>query len=214
MTVRALFISILMAGVAFASALVSEKAHTPVTAPDLEGMLPDVFDGWKSIAATVAILPPESDPGPGEATAYRAYKNDVGRVVTLVVAYGPPLGDSVRLHRPESCYVAQGFVIENRHKDMLTFASHNTPIIRMDTQKALQNEAVSYWLRDGDAYISDAAGHQMLFFKRGGGVSDGALVRVSSKGAGGDEFALHNSFMAAFVDALSPEARALLLAEM
>jgi len=212
MIVRAAFISAIMMAVALGTALV-RPPPVVVSSPDLEAMLPEAFGEWRRVKLGAAILPAEAELQTGEAVAYRAYRDHAGRIITLVAAYGPPLGDSVRLHRPESCYVAQGFAIAARSVKPLRLGDGTTPVVRLNTQNTTRNEAVSYWLRDGDAYIDHAYGRGVLDVIRGfSSASDGALVRVSSKGASKTAFDMHEDFMRAFVDALSPEARALLMA--
>ncbi|MEL7486131.1 MAG: exosortase C-terminal domain/associated protein EpsI, partial [Pseudomonadota bacterium] len=112
--VRTIVVSAVMALVAAASAIVAPPSREIAAAPDLERLLPDAFGAWRRIPLQDTVLPPETNLSRGEAVAYRAYRDDLGRVVTLVAAYGPPLGDSVRLHRPEKCYAAQGFLVKER----------------------------------------------------------------------------------------------------
>lgn len=214
MMLRAAFVGFLMALAAAATAALDRPAPaTPSFAPDLDAMLPDAFGGWTRVDLAAAVLPMEVEIGPGEAVAYRAYRDNAGRIVTLVAAYGPPLGDSVRLHRPETCYQAQGFAILDRSVSRLRLGDDLAAIVHLDTRDPVRKEAVSYWLRDGDAYITSAPGHQLLFFRRGlAGPSDGMLVRVSSAGEGAAAFALHDRFMQALASALSPQARPLFVA--
>lgn len=213
MMLRAAFVSLLMAFVAIGTGLVARPDAQQNVAPNLDALLPDNFADWTQVRLTSAVLPAEAALGPGEAVAYRAYRDNTGRMVTLVAAYGPPLGDSVRLHRPESCYVAQGFAIRDRYVSTLQLGEDVAAVIRLDTENSMRKEAVSYWLRDGGAYITGAPGHQLLSFKRGLlSPSESVLVRISSSGAGPSSFEFHDRFMSAFVNALSPEARALLIA--
>ncbi len=212
MIIRALFISIVMITAAAGAGALKPKYADPPPAPDLEALLPDNFTGWRRLDIAAAVLPPEAELGPGEAVAYRAWADPAGRVVTLVVAYGPPLGDSVRLHRPEACYRAQGHTITGRATGQLQTIVGAMPVIHLDTEKALRPEAVSYWLREGDVYVGNAAGHAFQFFRRGPMAADGALVRVSSKGAGEAAQRLHDRFLSDFVATLPPEGLALLTA--
>ena len=137
MIARAAFVSLLMTLAAFATAFLGRADRPAATAPNLERLLPAAFEGWSQVQLTAAVLPQESALGPGEAVAYRAYEDATGRVVTLVAAYGPPLGDSVRLHRPESCYVAQGFVIRDRSVNALRFGEDVAAVIRLNTENAM-----------------------------------------------------------------------------
>lgn len=210
MIARAGVLALLMALTSLSAAMIAPAPAPLRPAPDLEALTPDAFGAWRRIAMTDAVLPAETALGDGEAVLYRAYEDAAGRIVTLVVAYGPPLGDSVRLHRPEACYVAQGFEILDRRVDGLTAGSTPIRLVRLSTENALRKEAVTYWLRAGDAFTVNAPHHQLLAFGRGlDGPAEGALVRVSSPGANAD--ALHDEFLAAFAEALTPSAREVFL---
>ena len=213
MIARALFVSLMMMMTGIAAAYVAPPRGGAAAAPDLEALVPESFGSWTPLSIAPVVLPPEADLGPGEAVLYRAWRDEAGRVVTLVAAYGPPLGDSVRLHRPETCYRAQGYTVEARRKGRLEAVADEPKLVHLDTEKALRQEAVTYWMRDGNAYVLNPQGHQLLFFARGlTGPSDAALVRVSSKGEGESASRLHEAFLRDFVVALSPEARAVFLA--
>jgi len=206
MGLRAAIICAMMIAVSLSAARVDQAPSAQIVAPDIDAMLPDAFGDWRRVMLSAAILPAEAALEPGEAVAYRAYRDGAGRTITLVAAYGPPLGDSVRLHRPESCYVAQGFAIRDRSVAAVEIAGRKTPIVRLSTEDSLRKEAVSYWLRDGAAYISSAPGRGFLDLKRGGG-ADGALIRVSSHGDGAAAFMLQSEFLKDFANALTPAAK-------
>jgi EpsI family protein len=206
--VRVLFLALLMALSGAATTFVRPVESRAVSAPDLDGMLPEDFGRWRRVALTNAVLPPESKLGPGEAVAYRAYVDDLGRLVTLVAAYGPPLGDSVRLHRPETCYGAQGFAINAR----AVAAAAGIPLVNLDTKSPSRREAVTYWLREGAAFTVRASDSQRRRLTRGfAAAPDGALVRISTISAERPQFDLHREFIEDFTSALSPDARRLLL---
>lgn len=212
---RSYFVAALLALTGLSAAVLKPASSTSAAiAPNLEGLLPETFGVWRRVELSDAVLPQEADLGPGEAVAYRAYVDDVGRIVTLVAAYGPPLGDSVRLHRPETCYVAQGFSIRGRARSAFNAGARDVPIVNLDTENSSRREAVSYWLREGKAFTTSAgdAGWSRLR----GGVSQrqaGALVRVSTINADAPQFGLHRDFLSAFAASLTPEARGVLLGE-
>ena len=209
---RAVFLAILMAAAASASAIVSPSRVPATEAPDLEGVLPDAFGVWRRTPLSSAVTPIESSLEPGEAVAYRAYKDDLGRIVTLVAAYGPPLGDSVRLHRPESCYVAQGYEISERRVTLADARNVETPIVHMYAANPSRRETVSYWLRSGDGFVTSPLSGQRMNFSAGWSQPlDGALIRISSSGFDPQFQSLHKAFLESFADALSPEGAALLL---
>ncbi|MEL7202320.1 MAG: exosortase C-terminal domain/associated protein EpsI [Pseudomonadota bacterium] len=211
------YIGIILAALAVAVLLRGTNAN-PTEAkappPNLESLIPEAFEGWAGIPLSDAVLPAETTAGPGEVIAYRAYRDDWGRVVTLVVAYGPPASDTVRLHRPETCYVGQGFTIDQRPRAVTQTASGTVPINRLMARNGVRREAVSYWLRAGQAYATSAAAHQWINLQQGfGRRADGVLVRLSSYGSTDAEFALHDRFTKQFVEALSPAAKNILLIE-
>lgn len=208
---RAAFIAVLMLLASLATAVVTPRAAgDAAVAPDLDAMLPDDFGVWRRVPLADAVLPAEATLGPGEAVAYRAYADDLGRIVTLVAAYGPPLGDSVRLHRPETCYGAQGFAINARDIG----AAGDIPVVNLDAQSSARREGVTYWLREGDDFSVRASDSQWRRLTRGAGAAaDGALVRVSSVSADRPQFELHAEFLEDFAAALGPDARRLLAGE-
>ncbi|MEL6790117.1 MAG: exosortase C-terminal domain/associated protein EpsI [Pseudomonadota bacterium] len=211
------YLGVLTAAAALGFLLRSAGAGTAAqmpAPPDLETLIPAAFEGWSGVPLSDAVLPPETTAGPGEVIVYRAYRDGWGRVVTLVVAYGPPASDTVRLHRPETCYVGQGFSINNQSRAAVETASGTVPINRLMARNAARREAVSYWLRAGPSYATSAAAHQWINLQQGfGRRADGVLVRLSSFGSNEAEFALHDRFTKDFVRALSPAARQVLLTE-
>lgn len=208
---RVIFIAVLLAAAGAGTAGVKPHVVEIAAAPDIDAMLPDDFGPWRRAALSDAVLPPESDLGPGEAVAYRAYKDDLGRVVTLVVAYGPPLGDSVRLHRPEKCYAAQGFEILSRREAHLALDGRDVGIVNLETQGPARKEAVSYWLREGAGFSTRADESGWRRLRSGAGGLDGALVRVSSVYSVAPQFQLHAEFMSDLAAALQADGRKALL---
>lgn len=212
-SIRILFIAGLMVLTALATARLSPRAEIAGTTPNLEAMLPEEFGAWRRVEISQAVLPAETELGPGEAVAYRAYQDDLGRMMTLVAAYGPPLGDSVRLHRPETCYVAQGFEILSRADGVVEMRGRPVPVVNLDTQSPSRREAVTYWLRDGDRFSARPSDLGWRRLKSRKGPADGALLRISTIYGEAPQFDLHEEFLKDFSGALGPEASSLLLGE-
>lgn len=81
--------------------------------PDVEALLPVQFGRW-SVDRTIVPLAVSPDVAQMLATLYdrtvaRTYVNDLGERVMLSVAYGANQSRALQLHKPEVCYVAQGF---------------------------------------------------------------------------------------------------------
>lgn len=206
-TFKAIIAALVMGLAGFSSAMLEPRVNDLIEAPDLETLLPDQVGPWQRILLSSAVLPNETNLGPGEAVAYRAYRDDLGRVVTLVAAYGPPLGDSVRLHRPEACYVAQGFSIEQRSQSNLVASNNEIPVVHLDTRSPERNEAVTYWLRDGHNFTTSS--QETQFIRGLSAPLDGALIRVSTQSGAEPYFNLHKEFLVTFAEALNEEAEAL-----
>lgn len=210
--VRTLFVAALMALAGVSTATLKPASDASAPAPDLDVMLPDAFGPWRRAPLSDAVLPQEVDLNAGEAVAYRAYEDDLGRVVTLVAAFGPPLGDSVRLHQPERCYVAQGFLIRERLISGVDFDGRAIPIVHLDAESPTRREAVTYWLREGAEFTTKASDRSWRRIARGFSPPvDGALLRLSTINAENPQFDLHREFLTEFAAALGPEARATLL---
>ncbi len=211
---RTLFLASLFLLSAAASAVLRPRYDALSKAPDIASSMPASFGDWREVKLSDAVLPAEAELGPGEAVAYRAYRDGLGRVVTVVFAYGPPLGDSVRLHRPETCYVAQGFEIARTSEGETSFAGHALPIIELETIGSSRNEAVSYILREGSEFAGNFAGKIDGARNLTAAVkSDGALLRVSSIYGRSPDFEINSAFLAAFLPALGDEGRLIILGE-
>lgn len=209
--IRVVFVAFLILATGFATAGLKPADEFRIAAPDLDQLMPEKFGVWRRIEISNAVLPAETELGPGEAVAYRGYQDDLGRVITLVAAYGPPQGDSVRLHRPEKCYVAQGFEIVARSEQTIVARGRAIPIVNLDTQNPSRREAVTYWLRDGGAFTTRASDNGWRRLKGSADRLDGALLRISTIHGEAPAFAAHAAFLEAFAAALDPEAAAILL---
>lgn len=186
-------------------------AGTSDSAPDIAAMMPEAFGVWARVPSAAIVLPPENDLKPGEAVSYLAYRDDLGRIVSVVIAYGPPLSDNVRVHRPETCYIAHGFTVEGRSVAPLAIDGRAIPSVNLNTRRGNLTEAVTYWLRDGDGFTTTPAEGQWrnLLTHRNG--RDSALVRVSSRHGINPDYALHRDFLIAFTASLPEDARLLLI---
>lgn len=205
------FLLSFMIAVACLVSRVGDTGTVVYDAPDLEAHIPGSFGDWKISPISAVIKPSEEIDEPGTATLYRAYVNDAGEMVTLVIAYGSPRGDSVRLHRPEVCYRAQGFDV-NRES---VVKNDKVPVVQLTASRPGRHETISYWMRVGDNYAKGQLTQQLANIGAGFGQSaDSVLVRLSVA-SNQREYAydLHNRFLEDFVPALGKEARALLLVD-
>ena len=95
----------------------------------------------------------------------------------LAVAYAHRLQQSVKIHRPEVCYAAQGFEVRDLASVQAPFAAR-----RMVASRRGLDEQVLYWIRVGPQHSDNVFQSRWLILSRGlrGLSTDGALVRVSA----------------------------------
>ena len=179
----------------------------------VDSIFPDRFGEWREIDVHLAVLPLEnSADAVAKAAQYRAYEDGFGRVVTVVAVAGASNSDAVRLHMPESCYVAQGFVIESRNTRTVELSSREAKLVALETRNPSRYEYVTYFLRDGDEFITQALEFELIDLlttePRSG---HGLLFRLSSSGNAIENQKLHEKFLFDLTDELSPKDRTTLL---
>lgn len=156
----------------------------------LEDMVPLEFDGW-SVRPSNAVILPKAEEGSLAATLYgeqvsRLYVGEGRMPVMLVIAYGETQSDALQLHRPEVCYTAFGFMIENsRRRDIPIGPQVELPARQLVAVSDQRVEPILYWSRIGD-FLPTSGNEQRTMKLRTelqGYVADGVLVRLSTVGA-------------------------------
>lgn len=191
----------------------------------LSQIVPARFGEWRELEApTAAVDPRRQRPGetdfeaPYDDVLMRSYVNAHGDIVMLALAYGRHQRQEIKIHRPELCYIAQGFTVLRRSNVAIAMPAFSAADgTRMLVSAPGRSEAVSYWIRIGDLYSRSAWKTRAHIFSEGmrGRVVDGMLVRVSQivpDAAAADEsrYAVQEKFLGDLVRALRPDARRLL----
>jgi EpsI family protein len=174
-----------------ASGLALALRPTPVV-PDgsveLERMIPKKFGRWTAVpsgAIQIDLTPRDGETTmdrPYDQTLMRSYVRDDGASVMLALAWGRVQRQEVKIHRPELCYVAQGFTINSRQTANLDLGSGIVvPAYRLGAGSDGRSEPVTYWIRIGEKISSGAWQTRVGILKEGiaGRIPDGILVRVS-----------------------------------
>jgi EpsI family protein len=127
----------------------------------------------------------------------------------------------VKIHRPDLCYVSQGFKVKSltsvRFDDIAAPNGESVVGKHMLAKAPLYEEAVSYWMRIGTLFSEDAVDTRMQILREGlqGRVPDGILVRASMRMPSGEQldttWPLLDSFLADLVKAVPKPARQMLL---
>jgi EpsI family protein len=99
------------------------------------------------------------------------------------MSYGGNQGsDEMQVHRPEYCYVAQGFELKKISDEFLTVPPSKIAVRRLEATQGARVEPITYWITIGDKATLPGVSRKIAQLKYGltGNVPDGMLVRVSS----------------------------------
>lgn len=182
---------------------------------DLQKVVPRQFGEW-TYDARIRLVEPAAD-----GLARQIYSQEVGRgfrdregnLVMLLVAYGPNQTARLQLHRPEICYVAEGFRVSKPADASVTYREGAAPLnlLRLTARRESRVEPISYWVRVGDDISNGVWSRQISRMKLTlrNKVADGALIRVSTIGvAENKSYEVQDRFIRDFYDALAPQDRA------
>ena len=191
--------------------------------PPLAQWVPANFGDWHEVGGATDQVNPVADPtlqNPYDDILMRSYANSRGDVVMVALAYGRSQRQEIKIHRPELCYLAQGYNLISSTATRLVLGGSGAAHVagaRMLVNTPGRTEAVSYWIRIGDMYSESAWATRYYILREGfkGKVHDGILVRVSQIVADGDSldarYRLQEAFMGELIRAAPPYARRLLL---
>ena len=223
MTAARLRRRIVLMSLAMGGAALGARAWRPEATADaaraglpLERLFPREVGPWQLDRAYEAFVRPADLAGRRsqmyDQVLERAYLDPrEGSSIMLSVAYGRQQSVSLQLHRPDVCYVASGFEVDDRHAARLVLPTHPIPINRMRARKAGRSEPVTYWALLGDTVIADGFDFRLQQLALGlrGQILDGMVVRVSSISTDAREaWRQHERFALALVRAVPEELRA------
>lgn len=182
--------------------------------------VPERFGDWKVDPNLVPVLP---DPTVQDAvnalyseTLNRTYVNARGQRVMLSIAYGRNQNsESTAAHRPEFCYVAQGFAMRGFGKDQVTLPEHALKVVRLEAQMDRRIEPITYWVTLNDEASIPGIDRKLQQLRYGlqGYIVDGMLMRISSladalaPSGSKPDYHLHDQFIADLEKAMSKGSR-------
>lgn len=209
----------LLLGAGGAFALTPRKRLNLLGDRKLDKLIPEKLGAWRAVPSNALVLPEAREGSLADQlysqTVSRLYESDTEPPVMLVVAYGDTQSDQLQLHRPENCYAAVGFLIEQSRPMMIPLPGGGQVPARALVATADQRvEPILYWTRIGDALPTTAADQRRvkMMGELNGYVSDGVLVRLSTVGAPDDAtFAALRRFAATMVAAMPAVGRPALI---
>lgn len=168
----------------------------------LEQLAPRDFGDWRELPRSVAYIvsPQQRDllNQIYDQTVSRTYVDAQGRAVMLSIAYGSLQSGRLKVHRPESCYSAQGFLVKSAGQDVVRTEAGMVGVKRLVAISGARNEPITYWIRVGDATATGLFAQRVIQLKFAalGEVPDGLIFRVSSIGSSPEvEYELHDLFI-------------------
>jgi EpsI family protein len=154
--------------------------------PDLSAMIPQQIGEWKIDTSIIPIEPsPEVKAVLDKVynqTLSRTYVNAAGQRIMLSIAYAGDQSDSMRVHKPEVCYAAQGFEVFDTVAGTLATKYGELPVMRLSAIQGSRNEPITYWIVVGEKAVLSEWEQKLARLRYGmtGKVPDGLLVRISS----------------------------------
>jgi EpsI family protein len=153
---------------------------------NLETLIPKHFGQWNLDDTVVPIkVSPDVQAELNvlyNQTLARTYTNSTGERVMLSIAYGDDQDRTMQVHRPEVCYAAQGFIINNMTKSTIDANGTKLPVMKMVATQGQRIEPIIYWVMIGNAVVRGnlEQGFARLKYGLGGKIPYGILIRVST----------------------------------
>lgn len=178
----------------------------------LEQMVPLSFGDWREEpSGSITVVSPEVQETLVKLyseTLSRTYVNSAGYRVMLSLAYGASQSRELQVHKPEVCYVAQGFNLRQTQFADLQLNGRAIPVMQIVAQSNNRIEPITYWIRSGDYVVRGWYEQNKARLTHGfkGVIPDGLLVRVSSiSDDTGKAFMIQERFLGDMIKALSDQ---------
>lgn len=206
-----------LAGVGIGEAL-RPRRHVPFFKGDrIAAIVPDAVPGFQ----LGPELPMVEAKEPGS-LADRLYNSTTSKVfvapdetvVMLLLAYGAQQSDSLQLHRPEVCYPAAGFAVQDQRFATLQLGGRMIPTVEMTATAPGRVEDIVYFSRLANFFPRTSSEQRRNRFQTAlaGYIGDGVLVRVSAVRDGPEpRFAVLRQFLMSMVAAMPPQNRPALI---
>ncbi|MFC3913522.1 exosortase-associated protein EpsI, B-type [Pseudaeromonas sharmana] len=197
-------------------------AQEPARRLQLEKAVPVEFAGWR-LLDTRGLVEVPAETRASLDSLYnqqlsRTYINADGEKVMLSIAYGEDQSnDQSQAHRPEICYVAQGFQLHDEADVMLALPQRQIQARQLVARLHERNEPITYWMVIGDRVIAPGWQRKLAQFDYAlqRQVPDGLLFRVSTLDRDASRaFEVQRRFVTALLSAVDPVTRAHLAGEV
>jgi EpsI family protein len=183
----------LMIAAAVVARLLAPTHIVEAQSGSLDQLIPKQFAGWLQAKVTqnqVSLFAVDENGGNAMQAVYddsllRTYVERDGAQVMLAIAYDRVQREEDRVHRPEICYIAQGFsILQDAEAEFTITIGGNQRLIegrQMLARSGNRLEAVAYWIRVGKVFTQNPWKSRAYIMREGlaGRLHDGILVRTS-----------------------------------
>lgn len=197
--------AIMMAGSIAGAVALKPTVHIADQKPKLvlEDVFPKQFGDWKEVPGVQQVLPDPVAQAVIQATysqtLARAYINSKDQVILMSVAYGSDQNsEATAAHRPEFCYVGQGFTITDKGAREVEISGHKVPMRLLTGVRERYTEQISYYVTLDETATLPGLGRKLAQLNYGlrGKIADGMLVRISTPHVSEEEaIAIHDRFI-------------------
>lgn len=209
-------------GLAFASAAGVAAARKPNVHVDylgknkLDKVLPEKLGRWKFVSSSGLVVPPEDQLARAlySQLLTRAYADDDGQIMMLLVAQSATQSGILQIHRPEICYTAGGYQLSKIEPHTVSLPWGTIPTLSLSATSDARTEQIVYWTRIGDHLPTNWREQRIAValdnFKRI--IPDAVMVRVSTYG--NDKVAAMTSidrFISDLMSSVTPDLRRVLM---
>ncbi|PTQ12344.1 EpsI family protein [Sphingomonas oleivorans] len=186
----------------------------PIDKIDLAGATPLSFGRWRTDGNLQPVLPDENEQRT-IAQAYdqsfsRVYRREDGAVVMLVIAHGGMQTGMLAIHRPATCYTAQGFTAMPRVPERLPAPFADIAAERMFAVRDERQEPILFWMTIAGRQTGFGLAQNLAVLRAAwqGEPAEGFLIRASTFGPDRpDSYRLLAEFMADLLTAVPPALR-------
>lgn len=206
--------AVLMSGAAIAGISVHPPA-SPDEPDFLEATVPQSFGEWRKLDEPAQIVDPaaiETMKKVYQEWISRSYVDGAGYRIMLSVARTRNQIGIQQAHRPEVCYMAQGFhLLGNVQEDEVVTTPYGAiPVTRLTMNMGRRTEPITYWLTMSDRVVRTKWDKRVVQVVAAftGESPGGILFRVSSIDPDSEHaFAMQQKFVADLMKSISPDAR-------
>lgn len=178
----------------------------------LDQQIPTSFGEWVLDTSQLPVLPNPQVQAKLDvlysSTLARTYRNQSGQRIMLSIAYGSDQGsEATSVHRPEFCYSAQGFKVNNLGEAVATIGTRHLRVQRLLGVLGQRREPITYWITlDETATLPGFSRKiEQLRYGLSGQIPDGLLFRISSIGTNDSEgFKLQEKFLNDLIVSMEP----------